>query len=149
MSAPQITLTLLDGRSTTRLEQITSLIAQDASGQFGILPGHVKLVTLLEPGLFRYRVGDGTAWFHGASAGGMLSCQRDAGSTQVRIVSRRFLLGDEPETLQKQLDELLASERTLRMSTRDSVAQLEHAFYKRMQQLAQSSSTDRLGAGTS
>lgn len=137
MSAPSITLTLLDGRSSTRIEQVTSLVAQDASGQFGILPGHVALVTVLEPGLFRYRTGTDQTWSYGASAGGLLHCVPDGGTTQVRIVSRRFLLGDEPETLQAQLDDMLANERTLRLSTRDNVGQLDQAFYKRMQQLAQ------------
>lgn len=137
MSAPLITLTLLDGRSSIRVERVTSLIAQDASGQLGILPGHVALVTVLESGLFRYRTADKPIWFYGACAGGLLYCERNTGLTQVRIVSRRFLLGDEPEVLQTQLDELLANERTLRMSTRDSVGQLDQALYKRMQQLAQ------------
>ncbi len=137
MSTPTITVMLLDGRSATRLDQVMSLIAQDASGQFGILPGHADLVTVLEPGLFRYRTSQGPGWQHGASAGGLLLCERGASSTQVRMVSRRFLLGEEPESLQHQLDDLLASERTLRMSTRDSVAQLDQALYQRMQQLAQ------------
>lgn len=137
MSASSITLILLDGRASTPLARVTSLIAQDASGQFGILPGHVDLVTVLEPGLFRYRTASGTAWSYGASSGGLLYCERAAGLTQVRIVSRRFLLGDEPEALQTQLDDILRDERTLCISTRDSVAQLDQAFYKRMQQLAQ------------
>lgn len=137
MNAPSIRLALLDGRSSTHIDQVTSLIAQDASGQFGILPGHQALVTVLEPGLFRYRTASGADWSYGASAGGLLSCERQADLTQVRIVSRRFLLGDEPEALQALLDDLLNSERTLRMSTRDSVGQLDQAFYKRMQELAQ------------
>ena len=137
MNSLSITLMLLDGRTTTCMERVTSLIAQDASGQFGILPGHAALVTVLEPGLFRYRMATGTVWSYGASAGGLLHCKREIAATRVRIVSRRFLLGDEPEALQTQLDELLAAQRTLRMSTRDRVRQLDQAFYKRLQQLAQ------------
>ncbi len=137
MSAPSITLILLDGRSSNRIEPVASLVAQDASGQFGILPGHAALVTVLEPGLFRYRTGIEQTWSYGASAGGLLHCEPDGDLTQVRIVSRRFLLGDEPEALQTQLDDMLANERTLRLSTRDSVDRMDQAFYRRMQQLAQ------------
>ncbi len=147
MNAPRITLTLLDGRNATQLEQVTSLVAQDASGQFGLLPGHGDLVTVLVPGLFRYRQDGRADWSYGASAGGMLSCTRAADLTQVRIVSRRCLLGDVPEALQQQLDALLRSERALHVSTREQVVQLEQAFYKRMQQWAQMSPMAQAGGG--
>ena len=137
MNANSITLTLLDGRSATRLGPLASLVAQDASGQFGILPGHIALVTVLEPGIFRFRMGGATAWSYGACAGGLLYCQDHSEGTQVQIVSRRFLLGEVPEELQDLLEGMLASEHSLRMSTRDSLAQLEQAFYKRVQALGQ------------
>jgi len=97
-----LTLTLLDGVTALRIEGVASLVATDATGQFGLQPGHAPLLTVLEPGLFRYRQGGDWTW--AASAGGMLHCTRDAGGTQVAVVSRRFVLGAEPEALQGQLD---------------------------------------------
>ena len=137
MSARTMTLLLLDGRTATELPTVSSLIAQDASGQFGILPGHADLVTVLEPGLFRYRTGSDPTWAYGASAGGLLRCEPEADCTRVSLVSRRFLLGSDPEDLQAQVDALLAHEASLRMSTRDNVAQLDQSMYQRMQRLAQ------------
>ena len=137
MNAQRIHLTLLDGSSVHRIDQVSSLVAQDASGQFGLLPGHVALVTVLEPGLFRYKVGEDETWVYGASAGGVLHCEPQVQATEVRVVSRRFLWGDEPEALQERLNALLSKESTLRVSTRDSIAQLDQAFYKRMQRLSE------------
>ena len=137
MKPAALTLTLLDGSKSTCIEELASIVAADASGQFGLQPGHCALVTVLEPGLFRYRTQQG-AWVYAACVGGLLSCAATReGPTQVRIVSRRFLQGEEPEVLQTQLDRLLASESMLRVSTRESRERLDLAFYKRMQQLAQ------------
>lgn len=138
MSDAGISLILLDGTSSLYIEDVTSIVAVDASGQFGLLPGHDALVTVLEPGLFRYRKARNSNWFFGACVGGLLSCSpTPQRRTQVRIVSRRFLHGDEPELLQTQLDELLEREGMLRVSTRESRERLDLAFYKRMQQLSQ------------
>jgi F-type H+-transporting ATPase subunit epsilon len=132
-----LALTLLDGSSSVRIDDVSSIVAADASGQFGLLPGHVAMVTVLEPGLFRYRVAGSSQWWYGACVGGLLSCVMAGGANDVRIVSRRFLQGEDPEALQAQLDRLLQRESTLRLSTSESRAGLDLAFYKRMQQLAQ------------
>ncbi len=138
MSDAALLLILLDGMSSTRIEDVTSIVASDASGQFGLLPGHDALVTVLEPGLFRYRQARKAGWSFGACVGGLLRCSPTAArETEVCIVSRRFLHGDQPEVLQSQLDELLEREGMLRVSTRVSRERLDLAFYKRMQQLSQ------------
>lgn len=139
MSAATLVLTLLDGQSAVRIDDVVSIVATDASGQFGLLPGHVAIVTVLEPGLFSYRVAGRSKWTYGACAGGLLSCGLD-GRAGVRIVSRRFLQGAAPEALQAQLDELLQRESTLRLSTTEIRAGLEIAFLKRVQELAQTTS---------
>lgn len=136
-AALTMTLTLLDGQSSRVVEGVRSLMAADASGQFGVLPAHEALITVLEPGLFRYRLVDQPDWRYGACAGGLLSCADEQGATVVRIVSRRFLAGDEPEALLRQLDALLAGEQSLRLSLRESRGQLDLALMRRLQELAQ------------
>ena len=141
MTARTFDLVLLNGRQSTRLSGLTHLIAADASGQFGIQAAHEPLVTVLEPGLFRHRAGETNRWRHAACTGGLLHCLRDGtGDTIVRIVSERFLQSDDPDELQQQLDALLAKEQALRLSTLESVSRLDLAFYKRMQELAQTAS---------
>jgi F-type H+-transporting ATPase subunit epsilon len=136
MSPKTLKLTLLDGRAIERINQVTSLVAEDASGQFGVRPGHAAFVTMLEPGLFRWRTASRPAWFFGACTGGLLSCATLQGSTEVRIVSGRFLQGAAAEPLIAQLDGLLRDECGLRLSTRESTLRLEIAFVRRMQELS-------------
>jgi F0F1-type ATP synthase epsilon subunit len=132
-----LTLVLLDGRQVTQLDDVVSLVATDGSGQFGVQAGHVALVTVLEPGLFRYRRVSRPAWTYGACVGGLLACLGHGDHTEVRIVSSRFLNGEQPEALQTALDAVLEQESSLRISTRESQLQLELALARRMQQLAQ------------
>ena len=41
-----LSLMLLDGREATRIDGVASLVAGDASGQFGLQPAHEALVTV-------------------------------------------------------------------------------------------------------
>jgi F-type H+-transporting ATPase subunit epsilon len=135
MSA-SLTLTLLDGTTAQRIEHVASLVAADGSGSFGLQPGHAPLLTVLEPGLLRYRTGE-EDWTWLACAGGMLRCTREAGGTAVAIVSRRFLRGTAPEALQAQLEALLANESEIRLGTRQQREQVQMALQRRLQELAE------------
>lgn len=130
-------LDLLDGRRIRQVEQVVSLIAADASGQFGVLPGHRPLVTVLAPGLLRYRLAEAGPddWRWVATVGGTLRCA----DGRVAIVSRR-ILGDDtsaPEALQTTLDAVLHEEQAWRESARSSQGRIETALYQRLQQLAE------------
>lgn len=129
-------LTLLDGTTAVRVDGVTSLVAADASGQFGIRSGHAPLVTVLEPGLLRYRVRQ-QGWTSAACAGGLLRCSREGNAMQVQIVSRRFVRDEEPERLQERLNAMLAAENTLRVSTRDSRDRIEQALQDRLRRLGE------------
>jgi F-type H+-transporting ATPase subunit epsilon len=137
MSAAAFSLVLLDGQQVVRIDDVVSLVAEDASGQFGVQPGHAAMLTVLEPGLFRYRRSGQPQWTYGASVGGLLSCMAETSRSEVRIVSRRFLQGAQAESLQAQLDELLQRESSLRLTSREGQARVDLAFYKRIQELAQ------------
>ncbi len=51
--------------------EVESFVGRDASGGFGILPGRVSLMTVLEEGLSRFRV-EGEDWQYLACPGGVL-----------------------------------------------------------------------------
>lgn len=130
-------LDLLDGRRIRQIDGVVSLIAADASGQFGVLPGHRPLVTVLAPGLLRYRVAGAAPddWRWAATVGDTLRCADGC----IAIVSRR-ILGDDtsaPEALQTELDAVLHEEQTWRESARTSQGRIETALYQRLQQLAE------------
>ena len=77
-----IRVVLLDGVSRQVIEQVSSLVAEDAVGQFGLLSGCEPFTTMAEPGLFRYRASPEGAWRFGASAGGLFQCGRSEGVTE-------------------------------------------------------------------
>jgi len=129
------TLTMLDGHRVIDIDETTSLVAADATGAFGVQAGHGDLLTVLEPGLFRYRTRYAPNWNFGASLGGMLHCHTRHARTTVCIVSGRFLFGLEPALLQSELERLLERESLMRVSARASRLQLELVLYKRMQEL--------------
>ncbi len=75
--------------------EVMSVRAEDASGSFGILPGHANFVTALSPCVLRWRV-DGRESYC-ALRGGVLSV-RDG--RQVSVACRKGVLGDELEKLE-------------------------------------------------
>lgn len=127
-----LSIRLLDGRSESRLDGVQGLVCADASGQFGIRPGHEPLVTMLEPGLLRCRMAGGESRFL-ACAGGPLVCRGNV----ICIVSTRFLLQDDPQALAAQLARQLASEGQARSASRQSRAEMEQALMKRLREWAE------------
>lgn len=51
------TLQLQSATQFERIEGVASFVGEDASGAFGILTGHARMLTALVFGLARYRVG--------------------------------------------------------------------------------------------
>jgi F-type H+-transporting ATPase subunit epsilon len=68
-----------------------ALRAEDESGSFGILPGHVDFLTVLPASVVRWRLGDGSMRFC-ALRGGVLTV---SGGNQVSIACRRGAIGDD------------------------------------------------------
>lgn len=70
---------------------VASLRAEDASGGFGILPGHADFLTVIDAGVLRWRGATGP-WRFCALRGGVLSV---TGGTQVAVACREAILGDD------------------------------------------------------
>lgn len=64
-------LHLQSGTQYERIDHVVSFVATDASGSFGLLAGHARLMTCLTTGLARFRTADG-AWCYLALPGGVL-----------------------------------------------------------------------------
>lgn len=75
---------------------VASLRAEDASGGFGILPGHADYLTVIEAGVLRWRGVDGP-WMYCALRGGILAV---TGGRAVRIACREAIPGSELAELQ-------------------------------------------------
>ena len=74
---------------------IRSLRAADASGDFGILPGHADLLTVLPASVVRFRAGD-DVWHFCAVRGGVMTV---SGGDRVAIACRQASLSDDLDAL--------------------------------------------------
>src|ERR1700749_479397 len=78
-------------------DDVVSVRAEDASGSFGILPGHADLITVLTPSVVARRHSDGRlGWC--AVRGGVLSVRPAHG---VAIATRQAQLGDDLSALEQ------------------------------------------------
>jgi len=77
-------------------DDVEHLRAEDASGSFGILPGHADMVTVLATSVVRWR-NSAQREHYAAVRGGLL---RVSGGDSVAIASREAVLGDDLASLE-------------------------------------------------
>jgi F-type H+-transporting ATPase subunit epsilon len=113
-----------------RIDGVLSFVGEDASGSFGILPGHAPFLTVLEFGLARFRTAAG-AWEYVAAPGAVV-LHRDG---DLHFSARHYLRGSDHEQISAALrEQLLREERSLH-EVRRSLQQLENGMLKRLLQL--------------
>jgi F-type H+-transporting ATPase subunit epsilon len=78
---------------------IRSLRAEDASGGFGILPGHADFLTSLAISVVSWKLADGSA-HHCAVRGGILTV---TGGQEISIATREGILGEDFTTLHQHI----------------------------------------------
>ncbi|WP_234745408.1 F0F1 ATP synthase subunit epsilon [Burkholderia sp. WTPI3] len=75
---------------------VAAFRAEDATGSFGVLPGHTDFLTVLSPCVMRWRTADGTRRFCAVS-GGVL---RVVNGKEISIACRDGELGETLDTLE-------------------------------------------------
>ena len=78
---------------------IASLRGEDASGDFGILPGHEDFVTVIDAGVLRWR-GVSGPWRYCVVRGGVFAVSE---GREVHVACRDAVTGDDLATLQAQV----------------------------------------------
>jgi F-type H+-transporting ATPase subunit epsilon len=110
-----------------RIEGVTSFAGQDASGAFGILAGHERMMSLLTFGLARFRAGE-ESWQYLAVPGALVYFL----DNQLYLNTRRYVRGGDYDavraTLRKQFQ---AEERELHVM-KQSLQRLEEEMFKRL-----------------
>jgi F-type H+-transporting ATPase subunit epsilon len=124
------TLVLRDSSSATRIDGVASFVGEDASGSFGILPGHARFMTSLELGLARFRIQD-ESWQYLAMPGGVLYFKDNL----LSLCTRRFFLDDDYERITDTLTRQLLAEEEALQEVRQSLVQLEQEVLKRLWKL--------------
>ena len=125
------TLRLQDATHSEDIAGVTSFVGEDASGSFGILAGHARMMASLMIGLARVRSGE-NAWQYLALPGAVLYFHDD-----VLTLSTRHYLQDNDymrvsEALQKQL---LAEEEKLHIMKK-SLRRMEEEVFKRLWEMS-------------
>jgi F-type H+-transporting ATPase subunit epsilon len=123
-------LHLHDAVRTERIDGVVSFVGHDASGSFGILAGHARLVTVLDFGLARFRRTD-TPWEYLALPEAVLYFA----DNDLMICTRRFLRDDDYERITRDLDERLRVEETELRGIKDSVHRLQEELIRRLWQM--------------
>lgn len=129
----EMRLTLASAAAIRQIESVVSFVAEDASGQFGLLPGHVRLITPLAFGMARYRVAGGD-WEYLATTGGVL----DADGAEIRVATRRFLIDSDYAAISAALEAELAEESEAIRALHESLQRIEEGVVRRLWELRRS-----------
>ncbi len=126
-------LQLFDSRRSESFDGISDFVGEDASGSFGILAGHARMMTVLVFGLARFRAGRDAPWRYLALPGALLYFDDNT----LTLMSRHYLIDDDYDRISARLsDELLSEEEQLH-EIRQSLQRMEEAMLRRMWELGQ------------
>lgn len=129
-----MTLNLLHSTGSERFDDVTSFVGEDASGSFGILPGHARMMTALGVGLARFRVGDGE-WHYLALPGGII----EGGGGRLTLCTRRCLHDTDLRRMGTLLAELQQAEEETLGGIRESLQRLEEEMLRRLREIERGS----------
>jgi len=113
-----------------KLDDVESFVARDASGAFGLLARHERMMTALGFGLARIRSA-AAAWRYVALPGGLAYFV----DGELYVCTRRFVLGDDYRTVSAAVEETLRAEEQALMGLKQSVNRLEHEMMRRLWRL--------------
>ena len=125
------TLHLQSAAQTVRIDDVESFAARDASGAFGLLARHERMMTVLGFGLARLRSTAGT-WQYVALPGGLAYFVDGA----LFVCTRRFVLGDDYLTVSAAVEQTLRTEEKALTSLKQSVDRLEREIMRRLWHLS-------------
>jgi len=121
------TLILQDATHTQRIEQVTSFVGEDATGSFGILAGHTRMMTSLVFGLARFRTRE-NAWQYLALPGAALYFN----DNELSLSTRRYLVDNDYERISTALHEQLLAEEQELHELKKSLHHMEEEVLKRL-----------------
>jgi len=121
------TLTLQDATHAEKYEGITSFVGEDASGSFGILPNHDRMMTSLVMGLARFRIGD-QDWQYIATPGALLYFNNNT----LTLSCRHFFIDTDYMRISTALEEQLLEEEIQLQTQKQSLRHMEEEVLKRL-----------------
>lgn len=110
--------------------RVVSLRAADASGQFGVRPGHEAFLTLLTPCVLSFRDENGRERY-AAADGGVLVVAKD----HVSVVTREAVIADRLEEVADAAAAMLEARRLHERTARAEFAELQSALLRELRQV--------------
>lgn len=110
-----------------RIEPVTAFVGYDASGSFGIMAGHHRMMTSLFFGLARFRTGGGE-WQFLALPGALLYFVNN----ELFLNTRRYLRDQDCTRITRALDDQLRTEEATLRQVKESLRRLEEEMFKRL-----------------
>jgi F-type H+-transporting ATPase subunit epsilon len=110
--------------------RVVSVRAADASGQFGLLPGHEAFLTLLVPCVLSFRDESGHERY-AAADGGVLVVEKD----RVSVVTREAVTADRLEEVADAAAAMLEARRRQERTARAEFAELQSSLLRELRKL--------------
>jgi F-type H+-transporting ATPase subunit epsilon len=111
-------------------ERITALQATDASGRFGILPGHEAFLTLLVPCVLLFRDEKGRERYAAADGGVLLN-----EACRVTVVTREAVVADRLEEVAEAAKTMLEARRLQERTARTEFAELQITLLRELREV--------------
>lgn len=124
------TLALNDGNGTREFPNVSSFVGEDASGSFGILAGHARMITSLVVGLARFRAAD-AVWRYLAMPGAVLYFADDV----LTLSMRRCLIDEDYTRISAALTQELLTEEQNLQAMKERLRNMEEQILKRIWEL--------------
>ncbi len=124
------TLRLQDATHAQEITGVTSFVGEDASGSFGVLAGHARMMTSLVIGLARFRVGK-QAWQYLALPQAVLHFHNNL----LTLSTRHYLLDDDYMRISAALQQQLLAEEEKLHTMKASLHHMEEEVLKRLWQM--------------
>ena len=125
------TLRLHDATRSEEITHVESFVGEDASGSFGILAGHTRLITSLVLGLARFRTA-ANGWSYLALPGAVLHFRDNV----LTLSTRRYLRDDDYMRISQELrQQLIAEEQNLR-AMKESLHRMEEEALRRLWEMS-------------
>lgn len=122
-----MTVHLQSATQYERFDDVVSFVGEDASGFFGVLPGHEPLLTCLEFGLARFRTAAGELHYI-AVPGGVLQLT----GNELHLSARRYLRDRDYRRIAGGVREDLAAEETKLADMKERLQRLETEMLRRL-----------------
>lgn len=110
-----------------KINDVASCVGLDATGTFGILANHERMMTILLPGTLRIRKGDGSQLFIG-TAGGVLYFVKG----ELFISTNRYVTDANYEELSRQIRNQIEAETEDILARRQTIHQMEEELLRQL-----------------